>query len=120
MAKKNEKEEKDPEALAAQKAEAVAEAVNRQAEEDARNQEKDAIKAGKDAELLGEQTWEEGAHDNPFEASIQARVEEVRTNPNGEKFVKFVAVHPNKPDVKNNFEYLPEAEFRARFPKLVK
>jgi hypothetical protein len=112
--------QQDPEDVAASKAEAVAKAVDAQVKEDARKQEEEAIKSGKDTQLLGEQVWQEKDHDNPFEAARQARIEEIRTNASGHQFVKFVVINPNQADVRTPFEYLNEAEFRARFPKLVK
>ena len=77
--------------------------------------------AAKTVELLEDQVWEEAQDENPFVRPLQAKIVEIRlSNENEKKYVKFVAVNPAQPDVKNPFEYLVEAEFRARFPKQVK
>jgi hypothetical protein len=113
------KQQYDYEEVTASKAEAVAKTVDAQVKEDARKQEAAALKIGKETELLGEQTWEEVQDENPFKRPLQARIEEVRKNSTGQIYVKFVPVDPARPADKAPFEYLPEEEFRARFPKLV-
>ena len=120
MTKKEEKDEADKVEAAQQKAEKVAKAIDAQAKADVHKLEQDAIKAGKETELLAEQVWSEPMHENPFEASLHAEIAEVMDSSNGKLFVKFVAVNPNRADVKSKFEYLVEAEFRSRFPKFVK
>ncbi len=102
------------------RAEHVAKTVDAQVVGDARKQEEDAIQAGKETELLEDQVWEERQDGNPFVRPLQASIVEVRKNSTEQVYVKFVAVHPSRTDIKTQFEYLAEEEFRARFLKQVK
>lgn len=119
MAKNKQNEQIVDEETRVAKAQAVAETVNKQVEEDARNAEEKAIQIGKDSELLGEQVWQEKQDENPFKTALHAHIEEVQKNADGKVYVKFQAIDPKRSDLRVNYEYLPEDEFRARFVKLV-
>lgn len=103
-----------------EKAEAVAKAVDAQVEEDARKAEADAIQAAKDTELLEDQVYEEEQHDNPFEFVLRAQILEVRKNKFEVLYVKFQPFQKERLDVKEPIGYVPEDEFRTKFPILVK